>query len=177
MTPRFALKAGTDDLHDELDGRLSRLDLGNEGDYRRFLRFHGRIVPSVEDSLAAGGIEDLLPGWIGWRRTSSIVADLAALGEPMPDPVPTPKNNSKAELLGTAYVLEGSRLGGRILRKRVGNQLPVSFLAHTGGKEAWPALIAVLDRNLYSQPLIDEAKTAARRSFDLFLSVAREDGL
>ena len=174
MTPRFALKAATDDLHAELDGRLSRLNLANEDDYRRFLRFHGRTVPSVEENLADGGLDELIPGWSGWRRTPAIMADLAALGEPVPALSGLPKNNSRAELLGTAYVLEGSRLGGRILRKRVGNQLPVSFLDQTGSNEAWPALIAVLDRSLYSESLLKDAKAAARRCFTLFLDVARE---
>ena len=177
MTPRFALRAATNELHSKLDESLSRLDLGEVDGYRRFLRFHGRTVPPIEDALAGGGIGSLLPEWDRSRRTPSIVADLSALDEPMPAPVDQPSPRSVAELLGMAYVLEGSRLGGRILRNRVGKDLPISFLAQSGTMTVWPALIAVLDRHLDSELMITEAATAARSCFSSFLSATAKEGI
>ena len=177
MTARFALKAATDDIHRELDERLSTLDLTAEGDYRRFLDFHARTVPAVEASLAVGGLGDMVEGWYAGRRSDAIAADLAALGEPMPKPVEPPAFAGVGDLLGAAYVLEGSRLGGRVLERRVGPGLPKAFLKGDGSLGPWPALIAVMDRLLYSDSLVSEAKTAARRCFTLFLTVAHEAGI
>ena len=177
MTARFALKAATDDIHRELDERLSTLELAAENDYRRFLDFHARTVPAVEASLASGGLGDMVEGWCASRRSDAIAGDLAALGEPMPKPVEPPVLTGVGELLGAAYVLEGSRLGGRVLERRLGPGLPNAFLKGDGSLGPWPALIAVMDRLLYSDSLLGEAKSAARRCFTLFLTVAHEAGI
>jgi heme oxygenase len=176
MTTRFALRAATDDIHRELDDRLSRLDLSEAADYRRFLRIHARAVPPVEDALARAGLDALVSGWCAGRRGPAIESDLAALGVEMPPPAMPPAIDGVGELLGTAYVLEGSRLGGRVLRRRVADGLPASFLSEPESNP-WPALIAVMDRHLYSDALIGEATGAARRCFALFLDVASEAGI
>jgi heme oxygenase len=177
MTNRFALKAATDDIHRELDRRLSRLDLAEPSDYRRFLSFHARTVPPLEKALAGAGASTLLTGWDKSRRASAIRTDLEALGEAMPAPVAVPPIKNAAQLLGTAYVVEGSRLGGRVLRQRVGEGLPASFLNQSEARYPWPTLVAALDRLLCSDALVGEAKDAARRCFTLFLNVAREAGI
>lgn len=177
MTTRFALKAATEDIHRELDERLSGLDLGKAEDYRRFLLFQARSVPSVEQALARAGLGDLVEGWCASRRSTAIEADLEALGSPFPAPAPAPPIEGTAQLLGTAYVLEGSRLGSRVLRRRVAAGLPVSSLEDDGSLGAWPALVVLLDRLLDSDRLLDDAKDAARRSFSWFLGLAREAGI
>lgn len=177
MTIRFELKAATDDIHRELDQRLSFLDLGKAEDYCRFLLFQAQTVPSVEKALAHGGIGDLIEGWCSSRRSAAIEADLNELGSPIPAPAPSPSIAGTGQLLGTAYVLEGSRLGSRVLRQRVAAGLPVSFLEDGGSLGCWPSLLAILDRFLDSERLLDEAKDAARRSFTWFLRVAREAGI
>ena len=176
MATRLALKAATDDIHRELDERLSRLDLASAADYRRFLGFHAQTVPPFEEALAAAGASELIDDWDAGRRTAAIATDLAALGEPMPAPITVPPIRCTAELLGTAYVLEGSRLGGRVLKRRVGDGLPSSFLGHSGHAH-WSAVVATLDRHLYSDDLIGEAKAAARNCFRIFLKTALEDGM
>jgi len=177
MTARFALKAATDDIHRELDERLSRLDLATEDDYRRFLDFHARTVPAVEASLASGGLGEMVKCWCAARRSGAIAEDLAALGDPMPKPTDAPALAGVGDLLGAAYVLEGSRLGGRVLERRVAPGLPKAFLKGDGSLGPWPALIAVMERLLYSDSLLGEAKSAARRCFTLFLTVAHEAGI
>ena len=177
MKTRFALKAATDDVHRELDDRLSRLDLARAEDYRQFLHVQARTVPPIEAALAAGGLAELIEGWSDTRRTAALESDLAALGDPMPQPADPPALGNVASLLGTAYVLEGSRLGGRVLKSHVGEGLPASFLNSDEASGAWPAVVAAMDRHLYSEEMIGEAKDAARRCFALFLNVAVEAGI
>lgn len=178
MKIRFALKAATDDVHRALDDRLSRLDLARAEDYRRFLHVQARTVPAIEAALASAGLGELVEGWPDARRTPALKSDFAALGDPMPEPAEAPPVDSVAAVLGTAYVLEGSRLGGRILQSQVGADLPSSFLAaDSDAPGAWPAMVAAMDRLLYSDSLIGEAKDAARRCFALFLNEAVEAGI
>lgn len=174
---RFALKAATDGIHRELDERLSRLDLARSDDYRRFLHFHGRSVPAVESALEAGGLDAFVEGWSDHRRSEAIAHDLAELGEPMPKPIATTPLSGVGELLGTAYVLEGSRLGGRVLKQRVGNGFPSRFLSGSDGRGPWLHVIAALDGLLYSDRRLSEATHAARNCFALFLGVAEEAGI
>lgn len=173
MKKRFALKAATDEMHRELDDRLSRLDLRERDDYCRFLLFHARTVPPLEEAMAAAGADQLIDGWAAARRSAAIEQDLSALGHVMPAPVDVPPIDGRAGLLGTAYVVEGSRLGGRVLRKRIGAGTPDAFL-RAASEKSWPQLVAALDLHLYSESLTDEAERAARRCFTLYLDVARE---
>jgi heme oxygenase len=177
MTTRFALRAATEDIHRELDERLSVLNLAEMPDYRRFLQFHARTLPSIEGALALAGIGELVDGWSATRRTSFIETDFRTLGEAMPPAASAPPLEGPAQLLGTAYVVEGSRLGARVLSRRVAEGLPASFLNGDGSLGSWPSVIAALDRFLYSPPLLAEAEDAARRCFAWFLNVALEIGL
>jgi heme oxygenase len=173
---RFLLKAATDDVHRELDDRLSALDLATDDGYRRFLGFQARTVPAMEGALAAAGLSDLIAGWEEGRRAASLESDLSALGHSMPSPASAPPITTAAEALGAAYVLEGSRLGGRILRGRVGKHLPARFLGEST-HNPWPHVVAALDRHLHSEADIDQARLAARRTFGFFLDAAKEAGL
>lgn len=177
MSARFALKAATDDLHRQLDERLSRLDLKQSADYLRFLDLHARVVPPIEDSLDVGGLDEVVQGWSSARRSPALASDVAALGRPMPSPVEFPDLQDVPALLGTAYVLEGSRLGARVVVKRVRDDCPATFLGGQGDARIWRDVIAALDQSLYSRSLIGEATAAARRCFALFLSVAHEAGI
>ena len=176
MKLRFALKVATDDIHRELDQRLSLLDLARAPDYCRFLSFQAQTVPPLEDALSEAGAGTIFKGFDRNRRTAAIKSDLAALGETMPAPAMVSSIHGTAELLGTAYVVEGSRLGAQMLQHRVGNGLPKSFLGQPSG-DPWHMVVAALDRLLCSEALVAEAKDAARRCFTLFLNVARESGI
>lgn len=174
MSKRFALKAATDDIHQQLDETLSRFDLADPDDYAKFLAVHARTVPAIEAALADGGVADIIDDWLEEGRSGAIARDLAALGRPMPAPASTPRIDTVGALLGTAYVLEGSRLGGQVLRRRVGEGLPISYLGLLGADGSWPTVVAAIERHLYSDDQFGEARDAARRCFALFLTVARE---
>jgi len=86
-----------------------------------------------------------------WRRADeddfnglvdALAADLAALGmEPSDevDPVRGPIDG-----LGLAYVVRGSRLGSKILRKRVGPGLPTEYFGFRLG-QPWARFLDELD--------------------------------
>jgi heme oxygenase (biliverdin-IX-beta and delta-forming) len=101
------------------------------------------------------------------RRRPVLDRDLAHFGEPTPPPCPLARPRSRAEALGLLYVLEGSTLGGQVIRKRLLSQGAgldgVSFLdpygAETGPR--WKAFLSVLDREC--PPHRPEAGEAAAR--------------
>ena len=177
MSPRFALKTATDDVHSRLDALLSKLNLADRDDYTAFLAIQARVVPPLEQALESFGMRGIVEDWDEHRRAGLLQSDLSALGCAMSETLEIPPIETVSHALGSAYVMEGSRLGGQILRKSVGRRMPNSFLFPNGHKTAWPALVAALDSNLDSQPLLDEAKTAARRTFSLFFEAARMSGL
>ena len=174
MTLRHRLKSRTDDLHEELDALLGSFDLAAAGNYRTFLQVHARIVPPVEQALEQGGIAQILPDWESHRRTPLLEKDLAALGVSFPAPLSVPPLKGPPALLGTAYVIEGSRLGSRFLAKRVGDAMPANYLNAAGQQKAWPALLSALDRSDLGAPEQERAVDAARACFAMFLSATRE---
>jgi heme oxygenase (biliverdin-IX-beta and delta-forming) len=135
---------------------------------------HARVLPAVERALEQGGIVDILTDWENHRRTPLIERDLAALGEEMPPPLALPAVAGSGNLLGTAYVIEGSRLGSRFLAKRVGDAMPAEYLTAAGQQRAWPALVRALDQAELGPADTDRAVSAARDCFTLFLAATNQ---
>ena len=176
MTNRFALKQATHDFHQDLDSRISRLDLSRDEDYRAFLKLHARAVPPIECGLAHAGLSHWVAGWNKDGRSLHIAADLAAVGESMPRSSPAPEFDSIGAMLGAAYVLEGSRLGARVLRRQVGDGLPTDYL-NDRSLDRWPEVAAAIEKHLNTDGRVSDAKDAARFCFGIFLDAAREAGL
>lgn len=177
MNARFALKKATDEVHGQLDGLLSKLNLADRADYSIFLLIQARVIPALERAMDSFGMAAVVEDWDDHRRAGLLESDLERLGCPMPEPLEIPPLDSVPKAVGAAYVMEGSRLGGQILRKSVGRGMPSSFLFPNSHRAAWPALVAALNDNLRFQPLLDEATEAARLTFGLFLEAARMSGL
>lgn len=141
MTPaHLFLRQATADAHDLVDAAFGRFDLGRTDDYRNFLLAQAEVLPPLEARLAAAAS---LPPWR--PRLSLLARDLAALDTALPQPTRVDRLETPAEFLGALYVLEGSRLGGGMLARRVGPGLPREFLAATHLKGEWRALLAALD--------------------------------
>lgn len=172
MSARAALKAATRSAHDALDRLFSRLDLSERDEYASFLTAHAAAFLPVEDALTKGGIERILPRWPDMRRGRQLRADIDALGLKMPPPVTPPALESDAAMLGAAYVLEGSRLGGKLIGPGVGAGFPASFLTHKGPMR-WAEFVAVLDRELLLPDDLQLASTAAIATFGSFSDAAR----
>jgi heme oxygenase len=168
MTARAALRAATAAEHDRVDALFSRLDLARQGDYRLFLLAQAAAFLPVEAALEEAGAQGVVPDWAERRRGHLLARDLDALGAALPAPEPAPALAGAAEILGAAYVLEGSRLGGAMLRRGVAADAPQAFLAAPQAKGSWRKLLELLDDRLYETAAIETAAGAARRTFSCF---------
>ena len=151
MAVRERLRAATLDAHERVDRCFSRCDFARPPDYRRFLEAHHAVLPGCEQVLAASGAGRLIDDWMLRVRTPALVADLADLGM-----APTPAATqtallSPAAAFGMLYVLEGSRLGGAVLARRVlagGNPRcgeATRYLRHGEGSRLWPSFLLALE--------------------------------
>lgn len=135
-----------------------------------FHSLHAALEPGL--ALWLSDVEGL--GFAARRRTDRLGADLRALGVSAAQPDPVPPPGSRAEALGRLYVLEGSALGGRVIRKQVaraGDDLTgLSFLDPYGDRlgETWRAFLAVLEREapgeIERRRVVAGARTAFRHA-------------
>jgi heme oxygenase len=168
---RFALREATADLHTAIDARFSGDFARDTRAYADFLCVLARSVLPLECLLERAGIERLLTDWPARRRSVFLVQDLKLLGCDVPVGVAVPPAGNDAWLLGAAYVLEGSRLGGKVLLRRVmENPDPVAreathYLRHGMGTDLWPRFIEQLEGTVCG---VDDAIAGARAAFGLF---------
>lgn len=172
MTAHAALREATRDAHDRLDAHFSRYDLANPADYRDFLSAHAAAYISVEQALEEAGAERLVDDWPSHRRAGALIADLTDLGREEPEAVAAPSFDDDAAVLGGLYVLEGSRLGGAVLKRTVGDGLPKRFLAAPQASGRWRRFVARLDRSLDTDESQLRAQTAALATFACFEQAA-----
>lgn len=149
--------------------------------YIHFLeRMFGYLEP-LEARLAAA------PGWSetgieprARARAHLVVADLAALGhdrariDGLPRCEALPDVSIPARALGGLYVLEGSRLGGRVLTRALGPRFgldPTRGLSFLSGgpvdsAPSWPRLLEALESWAATHPECqDELVRAARETY------------
>jgi heme oxygenase len=167
------LRATTRDAHDRLDQLFSTLSLGDAADYKLFVMAHAAAFLAVEEALAAAGADRLLPDWNGLRRAEALRKDLADLDLALPVQEPAPDYASSAEVLGGLYVIEGSRLGGKLLRKAVASQFPARFLRSEAPPGYWRGFLTTMDRLLCTDDERRDAAKSAIRTFDCFEEAGR----
>ena len=165
-----SLKARTGHAHGTVDGLFSRFDLGERDSYVDFLLAHGRVLPGIEAALRHDG----LPAWL--PRTGRLAHDLGTFGHGMPQPVEVRTRPGLAWQSGLVYVIEGSRLGGRLLLRRVGPGYSVRFLSAVHEPGAWQALTRTLDARarLEGAAWLEEAVGGALHGFELYATAAEE---
>jgi len=132
MGARFRLRRATSAAHARLDDLFSRFDLSIASGYVAFLCAQAPAFLAVERALDDAGASALIDGWTLRRRSDALRKDLADLGQTLPPGLPAPVVVTEPQILGAAYVLEGSRLGGAILARQVSSGLPV-VRAHPQG--------------------------------------------
>jgi heme oxygenase (biliverdin-IX-beta and delta-forming) len=172
-TLRSLLREATTSDHERLDNLLAALDLQSFPGYRRFLEINAAALIPLEGALVAGGVRKLLPDWEHRARSEAMRADLSAVGG-MARPLAQPKIDGPFDLLGTLYVLEGSRLGAAYLIKsversadpRVSNA--TAYLGHGAGERLWPSFVAVLESHADALAQPDEIVQPAKQAFELF---------
>ena len=173
MSAREALRSGTAAAHDRVDALFSRFDLADPGSYRRFLSAQAEAFLPVEAAIEAAGAESLLPDWPDRRRSRLLAADLKVLGSPLPGAAAAPLSAEPAVLLGAIYVLEGSRLGGGLLRRKVPDHLPRAFLDAVHPPGSWRKLLDKLEATLYAPESRQAAVRSATEVFERFEAAAR----
>jgi heme oxygenase len=141
------LRALTRAAHDTVDASFSRFDLVDRDDYARFLLAHASATAAVEAVLVR---DATLPPWR--PRLSLLLDDLAGLGLAPPRPLAFDPGDTQAARLGALYVMEGSRLGGAVLAKRVFAGAPAAFLSARHDPGEWRAFLRTLDARGVEQP-------------------------
>jgi heme oxygenase (biliverdin-IX-beta and delta-forming) len=157
-----ALRSATGPAHDAVDQLYGRFDLSDRTSYTAFLTAHARALPAVEDALAGAAVPP-------WRpRRALLAADLSDLGTHVPSALPFAAPADTAAAWGMLYVIEGSRLGGAMLARQVGEGLPARYLAARHQSGEWRALLAGIDAAADDDAWVARAVAAARATFDLY---------
>jgi heme oxygenase len=166
-----ALRDATAAQHDRVDAAFGGFDLADRASYRAFLAAHADVVLPLEAALdpVAGRI---LADWPERKRGHLLREDLAFLrpsGEIRGSEAPElPDLSSDAAIAGTLYVLEGSRLGGRFLARRLPAGFPRAYLDAHQSAAKWQHLLGLLDKALYDPIALQTALAAADAVFAAF---------
>lgn len=166
------LKTACAALHAEVDALFSRFDLGESQDYGRFLQAHAAVVLPLERALDHAGMSRQLPDWPGRRRAAALVHDLSLLQVDLPVPTLVHPLGSPAWLWGAAYVLEGSKLGGAVLARRVPSGIAAHYLRAQASAPSWPLFLSVLEEALSAGDQT-ELVLSAQATFTLFKNAAQ----
>ena len=173
---RTRLRTATAPLHERVDAAYAAFEFGQPGSYAHFLRAHSRVLGNVEVALEQAGIAQLLDDWPSRVRRHALQADLDALGIAGPVSLPAPPLPDLASCWGAAYVLEGSRLGGQVLARRLHQfdpTAPTGYLRHGEVARLWPRFLARLETT--SPTAWPAMLTAAEATFELFIQAAARE--
>lgn len=149
--------------HQQVDALFSRFPLDLRPGYAAFLQAHARALTPLE-----AVVRPEVP------RLPLLAQDLAALGLKLPEPLMLDQRDSDGFRWGARYALEGSRLGGAMLERRVAPGLPRSYLSSVHEKGGWVAFQKSLDAAAQQggDGWIDDAISGAEAAFALFAAAA-----
>ena len=178
-----ALKAGTADLHRQVEGVFPLLHPGlTMAAYHQHLRRVLGLHQSVEERLTAFQTQSgLCFPHVETRKSQWLISDLLALGETIEaiDDIARltfiPPINTPEQYVGTSYVIEGSMLGGQVIHRvlRAKLKLPDSQMRfYTGYRDHtfpnWKSF-QVAGEALISPAGYGEAAAQAREIFRIVL--------
>jgi heme oxygenase (biliverdin-IX-beta and delta-forming) len=160
---RQALRDATMVNHQRVDELFSDFPLDSRDGYGAFLRAHARALAPLEQLARPDA-----------PRLPRLMEDLAALGKALPEPLAVERRGDEAFRWGALYALEGSRLGGAMLERRVPPGLPRAYLSSVHGKGGWIAFQDALDKAADDggEDWIDGAIQGADAAFALFAAGA-----
>ena len=149
--------------HQRVDELYSGFLLESPAEYSAFLKAHARALMPLEKLARPES-----------PRLPQLMEDLTALGEALPEPLAAEAEADEAFRWGALYVLEGSRLGGAVLERRVAPGLPRAYLKAVHGQGSWIAFQQALDMagDGAGQEWIDSAIQGAEAAFALFAAGA-----
>ena len=160
-------------LHDALDSRLVLSNLASRTGYVNYLLINWACV-SIEVALERAGIDQVLLDWERRRRRIALVKDLEALGVRPPSYAARTIDSDIGSLLGWSYVLEGSRLGGRVILQTIMTSSEpeiagaTGFLRHGGGEQLWESFKIEMAKINGDPAAIVRACTGATAAFRCF---------
>ncbi len=171
---RDKLKAATTVAHHTLDERMSIFDLTVLAPYRRFLQASAAALLPLEAALRKAGVAAIFEDWPLRARSGAITADLDQLGGtvnllPLP-----PEPLGRCGVLGTLYVLEGSRLGAAyLIRMAAASADPqvraaTRYLRHGSGQGLWRSFLDRLEREPVSADDERAMIASAQQAFAMF---------
>ena len=168
---RQSLRAATAQAHEHLDACARRVNLADRQSYGRFLQAQSGPVMGLEAALKDFGIARLLPDWPQRSRVAALLYDLEYLNL-RADCCSDVRLESVAQAFGTLYVLEGSRLGARVLLQQILAAAPdlkpaTRFLSHGSDQRLWATFLQALEAKVGADDL-DECVQGAAEAFGLF---------
>lgn len=177
---RALLKSATAKHHEAVDHALGAMLNGTVDGYLRMLGTHANVLIPLEKTLDDAGAEQLIGDWPSRRRTAALLEDLNDFGISPPTRKAMSFDSDRGSLAGIIYVLEGSRLGSRLILKSVleiasEKALPVRFLSHGAGDRYWASFLNWLQLSNLSDEEIASAIRAARRVFLAYTAAADAD--
>lgn len=168
---RFVLRSRTREGHEELDAAVGGFDTLE--DYTRYIVCLGAFRATMDEAVQ----RVVWPEHWDWRPTlvtASLFEDAADLGLSRPLPARGEIDlGDMSRLLGALYVLEGSTLGARVLRKRAA---ALGLDEHFGARHLalmsndiarWQSFLLTLER----EPAFDVERAVA--SADAVFALAR----
>jgi heme oxygenase len=171
MSAHAIVKTSTSAAHSAIEAVFSRFDFADRDSYISFLVTQARVIPAIEAVL---GHDADLPAWR--PRAALLTRDLDAFGYHLPKPLAVSAPSSLAERFGLLYVIEGSRLGGRLLLRRVSPNFASYYLSATHEPGEWRMFTRALDVRAQSEGAtwIEDVVAGASRGFQLFTLSALE---
>jgi heme oxygenase len=176
LTPlRNLLRHSTTAAHAAVDRHFAAMLAAGLSGYTDFLRASAAAVLPLEQALAAARVHEILPDWDARARSTALRDDLAALGAGMPMVrADVAAAGGEARQFGMLYVLEGSRLGAKILARdaqasadaRI--RAATRYLRHGEGQRFWPSFVERLEASAAAARAPHEAVAGARAAFALF---------
>ncbi|WP_443019617.1 biliverdin-producing heme oxygenase [Sphingobium sp.] len=162
---RQALRDATMDSHRRVDALFADLPLDSATSYRVFLTAHGRALGAIEPVARPAS-----------PRLPLLADDLDALGTALPPPLPAADEAADGYRWGLLYTLEGSRLGGAMLARQVGEGLPSAYLSAVHGKGEWLSFQRALDSAAAEggEGWLEDAVQGALAAFALFARAGEE---
>lgn len=150
-TRRFQLRALTSAAHEALETQVGPLD--SVAGYILYLRGMHAFRAGAEAALQKVEAPDVLADWRPVFIAGKMAEDLKDLGQKPAPAISLSMSNDIADLLGLAYVLEGSSLGARLLWKRAqglgfaDTHGARHLVAQTASPEGWTHIIGLLNQS------------------------------
>jgi heme oxygenase len=143
--------------------------------YAAFLIETAAAILPLEQALTDAGAERILSDWPKRRRADALRADLATMGvQANGRGGAASEVGGEAHQLGMLYVLEGSRLGARVLLRDIeatGDarmRAATRYLRHGEHDRFWPSFLVALEASQAARRTPQDAVAGAQAAFALF---------